>query len=247
MVDNFEKRAEERKKTGVFKYPLQAKVNGYKLTDYHEPIDMRITRNGKVCNTYSFDMRLGKWRTTGSYTEFSKQAYGIRVVRNWDGKYLLRTQFFEKFNKDEDPKFDFAELLDEAYLHIKDAGREYFVDLESNMCFDKIPEMVRIGFVRFQKDGDMYFPFNYRLNARRPFRRGEIVGGEDICFIGKCIVVLKGDSSIYYIRHSYTDGKRFVVSKRKQECMTETLYDLYYDGKNPTEIKARTNNLDKKH
>ena len=240
MTDDFEKRAEEREKTGVFKYPLEAKVSGYKLTDYNDPTNIRISRNGKAYNTFRFDIRFGKWRPTGSYTEFSKQAYGIRVVRNWEGKYLLRTQFFEKFSKDEDPRFDFAELLDEAYLHIKDAGKEYFVDLESNMCFDKIPEMVKIGFVKFQKDGDMYFPFNYRLNARRPFRSGEIIGGENICFIGKYIVVLKDDPSVYYIRHRYTDGKRFVVSKRKQESINETLYDLYYDGKNPAEIKGKS-------
>lgn len=239
MVADFEKRAEEREKTGVFKYPLQAKVSGYKLTDYNEPTDIRITRNGKAYNTFCFDIRFGKWKPTGSYTAFSKQAYGMRVVRNWEGKYLLRTLFFEKFSKEEDPKFDFAELLDEAYLHIIEKGREYFVDLESNMCFDKIPEMIKIGFMRFQKDGDMYFPFNYRLNARRPFRRGEIIGGDDICFIGKYIVVLKGNSSVYYIRRRYTDGKRFVVSKTKQESIAETLYDLYYDGKNPAEIKAR--------
>lgn len=238
MVDDFDKRAEEREKTGVFPYPLQAKVNGYKLTDYYEPTDIRITRNGKVYNTFRFDIRFGKWRPTGSYTEYSKQAYGIRVARNWEGKYLLRTQFFEKFSNDVDPKFDVAELLDEAYLHIIENGREYFVDLESNMCFGKIPEMVKIGFVKFQKDGDMYFPFNYRLNARRPLRRGEIIGGDDICFLGKYIVVLKGDPSIYYIRRRYTDGKRFVVSKRKHESITETLYDLYYDGKNPARISA---------
>ena len=243
MVADFEKRAEERGKTGVFKYQLQAKVSSYKLTDYNEPSDIRITRNGKAYNTFCFDIRFGKWKSTGSYTAFSKQAYGIRVVRNWEGKYLLRTLFFEKFSKEEDPKFDFAELLDEAYLHIIDNGREYFVDLESNMCFDKIPEMIKIGFMRFQKDGDMYFPFNYRLNARRPFRRGEIIGGNDICFIGKYIVVLKGNSSVYYIRRRYTDGKRFVVSKTKQESISETLYDLYYDGKNPAEIKARETNV----
>ena len=243
MVADFEKRAEERGKTGVFKYQLQAKVSSYKLTDYNEPSDIRITRNGKAYNTFCFDIRFGKWKSTGSYTAFSKQAYGIRVVRNWEGKYLLRTLFFEKFSKEEDPKFDFAELLDEAYLHIIDNGREYFVDLESNMCFDKIPEMIKIGFMRFQKDGDMYFPFNYRLNARRPFRRGEIIGGDDICFIGKYIVVLKGNSSVYYIRRRYTDGKRFVVSKTKQESISETLYDLYYDGKNPAEIKARETNV----
>ena len=243
MVADFEKRAEERGKTGVFKYQLQAKVSSYKLTDYNEPSDIRITRNGKAYNTFCFDIRFGKWKSTGSYTAFSKQAYGIRVVRNWEGKYLLRTLFFEKFSKEEDPKFDFAELLDEAYLHIIDNGREYFVDLESNMCFDKIPEMIKIGFMRFQKDGDMYFPFNYRLNARRPFRRGEIIGGDDICFIGKNIVVLKGNSSVYYIRRRYTDGKRFVVSKTKQESISETLYDLYYDGKNPAEIKARETNV----
>lgn len=85
----------------------------------------------------------------------------------------------------------------------------------------------------------MYFPFNCRLDAREPFRRGEIVGGEDICFIGKNTVLLKGHSSVYHILRRYTDGKRFIVGKNEQEGMTDTLYDLYYDGKNPVEIKAR--------
>ena len=243
MVDDFERRAAKRAEDGMYRHALQADINGYKLTDYSEPADIRISRNGKVYNTSRFDSRLGKWRQTGSYTEFSKQAYGMRVVRNWEGKYMLRTQFFEKFRNDDDPKFDFAELLDEAYLHIKENGREYFVDLESGMCFDNIPELVKIGCVIFQKDGDMYFPFNYRLNSHRPFRRGEITGGEDICFIGKNIVVLKDHTSIYYIRRRYTDGKRFIVSTNKHESATDTLYNLYYDGKNPVELTDNRKNL----
>ena len=65
MTDDFEKRAEEREKTGVFRYPLEAKVSGYKLTDYNDPTDIRISRNGKAYNTFRFDIRFGKWRPTG--------------------------------------------------------------------------------------------------------------------------------------------------------------------------------------
>ena len=129
--------------------------------------------------------------------------------------------------------------MNEAYLHIIENGNEYFVDIESKMCFERIPELVKIGFVRFQKDGDMYFPFDCRLSTYKPLRRGEIIGGEDICFIDNYIILLKNNPSIFYIRRRYSDGKRFIVSKDKKEHTAETLYDLYYDGKNPVEIKAR--------
>ena len=218
----------------VFPYTVRAEVTaGYHLSDYKEVSDVRITRSGKQgYNAFVYDVMEQRWKPTGSYRDIFPPAYGLRVVRNWEGKYLLRTQYFEKIGVGEEPQFDYAELQDDAYLYIyKEKGRAYYVDLESGVCFDSKPQLVRIGFMQFQKDGDLYFPFDPRLSGRTPYRRGEIVGGEDICFLGSHIVVLKDNPSAFYIRKRYSDGKRFVLSTSQTSRPNEPLYDLYYNGR----------------
>ena len=218
----------------VFPYTVRAEVtSGYHLSDYKECSDVRITRSGKQgYNAFVYDVMAQRWKPVGSYREIFPPAYGLRVVRNWEGKFLLRTQYFEKIGVGEEPQFDYAELQDDAYLYIyKEKGRACYVDLESGVCFDSKPQLVRIGFMQFQKDGDLYFPFDPRLSGRTPYRRGEIVGGEDICFLGSHIVVLKDNPSVFYIRKRYSDGKRFVLSTSQTSRPNEPLYDLYYNGR----------------
>ena len=218
----------------VFPYTVRAEItSGYHLSDYKECSDVRITRSGKQgYHAFVYDVMAQRWKPVGSYREIFPPAYGLRVVRNWEGRYLLRTQYFEKIGEGEEPQFDYAELQDDAYLYIyKEMGRAYYVDLESGVCFDSKPQLVRIGFMQFQKDGDLYFPFDPRLNGRTPYRRGEIVGGEDICFLGSHIVVLKDNPSVFYIRKRYSDGKRFVLSTSQTSRPNEPLYDLYYNGR----------------
>ena len=218
----------------VFPYTVRAEItSGYHLSDYKECSDVRITRSGKQgYHAFVYDVMAQRWKPVGSYREIFPPAYGLRVVRNWEGKYLLRTQYFEKIGVGEEPQFDYAELQDDAYLYIyKEKGRAYYVDLESGVCFDSKPQLVRIGFMQFQKDGDLYFPFDPRLSGRTPYRRGEIVGGEDICFLGSHIVVLKDNPSVFYIRKRYSDGKRFVLSTSQTSRPNEPLYDLYYNGR----------------
>lgn len=83
----------------------------------------------------------------------------------------------------------------------------------------------------------MYFPLDYRLSRCIPYRRGEIVGGNDICFIGKHIVLLKNHQFAYYIRQRYSDDKRFIICKNKDAFIGETQYELFYDNKTPYEIR----------
>ena len=231
---SFDRQAKQCADRRMFPYTVRAEVtSGYHLSDYKECSDVRITRSGKEgYNAFVYDVMEQRWKPTGSYREIFPPAYGLRVVRNWEGKYLLRTQYFEKIGVGEEPQFDYAELQDDAYLYIyKEKGRAYYVDLESGVCFDSKPQLVRIGFMQFQKDGDLYFPFDPRLSGRTPYRRGEIVGGEDICFLGRSIVVLKDESSVFYIRKRYSDGKRFVLSTSQTSRPNEPLYDLYYNGR----------------
>ena len=231
---SFDRQAKQCADRRVFPYTVRAEVtSGYHLSDYKECSDVRITRSGKQgYHAFVYDVMAQRWKPVGSYREIFPPAYGLRVVRNWEGKYLLRTQYFEKIGVGEEPQFDYAELQDDAYLYIyKEKGRAYYVDLESGVCFDSKPLLVRIGFMQFQKDGDLYFPFDPRLNGRTPYRRGEIVGGEDICFLGSHIVVLKDNPSVFYIRKRYSDGKRFVLSTSQTSRPNEPLYDLYYNGR----------------
>ena len=125
-----------------------------------------------------------------------------------------------------------------TYIY-KEKGQAYYVDLESGVCFDSKPQLVRIGFMQFQKDGDLYFPFDPRLSGRTPYRRGEIVGGEEICFVGDSLVLLRDHAAVYYIRQRYSDGCRFIVSERRQERAFDATYDLYYDGRGPVVLQRR--------
>ena len=231
---SFDRQAKQCADRRMFPYTVRAEVlHGYHLSDYKECSDVRITRSGKQgYHAFVYDVMAQRWKPVGSYREIFPPAYGLRVVRNWEGKYLLRTQYFEKIGVGEEPQFDYAELQDDAYLYIyKEKGRAYYVDLESGVCFDSKPLLVRIGFMQFQKDGDLYFPFDPRLSGRTPYRRGEIVGGEEICFLGSHIVVLKDNPSAFYIRKRYSDGKRFVLSTSQTSRPNEPLYDLYYNGR----------------
>ena len=233
-LQSFDRQAKLCAAHRVFPYTVRAEVlHGYHLSDYKEVSDVRITRSGKQgYNAFVYDVMDQRWKPVGSYREIFPPAYGLRVVRNWEGSYLLRTQYFEKIGGGEEPQFEYAELQNDAYLYIyKEKGQAYYVDLESGVCFDSKPQLVRIGFMQFQKDGDLYFPFDPRLSGRTPYRRGEIVGGEDICFLGSHIVVLKDNPSVFYIRKRYSDGKRFVLSTSQTSRPNETLYDLYYNGR----------------
>ena len=210
------------------------------LSDFEE-IDMRIEQrpNGTV-QVYYRENKFCTRKSAGVYAKVFPQAYGIRVVQNVDGKYLIRTKMFEPFEKPE-PKYDFAELLDNVILHYIEKGKDYWVYLENNVCFMKKPELVTIGFLNFFKMDNVYVemsPFN-----NQTYRRAEIRMDKDICFLGNKDVLSKPLSRCrrkhYYIYRRYTDGKRFILSESKNVEECDELYDLYYDGENPPIFKKR--------
>ena len=210
------------------------------LSDFEE-IDMRIEQrpNGTV-QVYYRENKFCTRKSAGVYAKVFPQAYDIRVVQNVDGKYLIRTKMFEPFEKLE-PKYDFAELLDNVILHFIEKGKDYWVYLENNVCFMKKPELVTIGFLNFFKMDNVYVemsPFN-----NQTYRRAEIRMDKDICFLGNKEVLSKPLSRYwrkhYYIYRRYTDGKRFILSESKNVEECDALYDLYYDGENPPIFKKR--------
>ena len=210
------------------------------LSDFEE-IDMRIEQrpNGTV-QVYYRENKFCTRKSAGVYAKVFPQAYDIRVVQNVDGKYLIRTKMFEPFEKPE-PKYDFAELLDNVILHFIEKGKDYWVYLENNVCFMKKPELVTIGFLNFFKMDNVYVemsPFN-----NQTYRRAEIRMDKDICFLGNKEVLSKPLSRYwrkhYYIYRRYTDGKRFILSESKNVEECDALYDLYYDGENPPIFKKR--------
>ena len=210
------------------------------LADFEE-IDLRIEHRvdgteQAYCRKYEYT----KWKPVGVFAKVYPQAYDIRVVQNLNGKYIVRTKWFEPFENPEQ-EYDFAELLDNVILHIVQNGKEYWVYLENKVCFAKKPELVTIVFLNFLKMDDVYVEMSPYNN--RKYRRKEIRMGKDICFLGSNDVLLKPSSrewrNHFYIHRRYADGKHYLLSKTMDEEDYATLYELYYDGVNAPKLKKQ--------
>ena len=210
------------------------------LTDFEE-IDLRIEhRSDGTEQAYCREYKYTKWKPVGVFAKVYPQAYDIRVVLNLNGKYIVRTKWFESFENPEQ-EYDFAELLDNVILHIVQNGKEYWVYLENKVCFAKKPELVTIGFLNFLKMDDVYVEMSPYNN--RKYRRKEIRMGKDICFLGSNDVLLKPSSrewrNHFYIHRRYADGKHYLLSKTMDEEGYAPLYELYYDGVNAPKLKKQ--------
>ena len=208
------------------------------LADFEE-IDLRIEHRADgteqaYCRKYEYT----KWKPVGVFAKVFPQAYDIRVVLNLNGKYIVRTKWFEPFENPEQ-EYDFAELLDNVILHIVQNGKEYWVYLENKVCFANKPELVTIGFLNFLKMDDVYVEMSPYNN--RKYRRIEIRMGKDICFLGSNDVLLKPSSrewrNHFYIHRRYADSKHYLLSKTMDEEDYAPLYELYYDGVNAPKLK----------
>lgn len=209
------------------------------LTDYKEPANLRVTCVTK--NNYQVYYRrhwLDKWETLGSYAKIYPQAYGIRVVQNREGKYLVRTELYKPMEKPEQT-YEFAELQDNALLHFTEQGKEYWVYLENMTCFTRKPEFVTIGFMNFLKIGGVYMRCG--RNKGETYRKAEIRVYDDICFLGSREVFIKTAyrQHHYYIQQRSLDGKHFVLSDSMEPKESSTWFDMYYDGKNPPIVERR--------
>ena len=210
-----------------------------RLADYKEPANLRITNVAKGHYQVSYRKHwLDKWESLGSYAKIYPQAYGIRVVQNREGKYLVRTELFKPFESPE-PAYEFAELQDNALLHFKEQDTDYWVCLENRLCFTRKPEMVDIGFMHFMRIGSLYVRCG--RGSREVYRRAEIRMRGDICFLGTKDVYVRSAISPqhYYIQQRHLDGKRFVLSNTRNPDESSALYDMYYDGKNPPVVERR--------
>ena len=209
------------------------------LTDYKEPANLRVTCVTK--NNYQVYYRrhwLDKWEALGSYAKIYPQAYGIRVVQNREGKYLVRTELYKPMEKPEQT-YEFAELQDNALLHFTEQGKEYWVYLENMTCFTRKPEFVTIGFMDFLKIGGVYM--RRGRNKGETYRKAEIRMYDDICFLGSREVFVKTAyrQHHYYIQQRSLDGKHFVLSDSMEPKESSTWFDMYYDGKNPPIVERR--------
>lgn len=209
------------------------------LADYKEPANLRVTCVTK--NNYQVYYRrhwLDKWEALGSYAKIYPQAYGIRVVQNREGKYLVRTELYKPMEKPEQT-YEFAELQDNALLHFTEQGKEYWVYLENMTCFTRKPEFVTIGFMDFLKIGGVYM--RRGRNKGEIYRKAEIRMYDDICFLGSREVFVKTAyrQHHYYIQQRSLDGKHFVLSDSMKPKESSTWFDMYYDGKNPPIVERR--------
>ena len=237
------KRFEEEKKLYIrfFKPVMNIDIIDGKtlLTDYKEPANTRIT--GGTNNNYQVFYRrstLDKWESLGCYAKIFPQAYGIRVVQNNEGKYLVRTELYHPLENPEQT-YEFAELLDNAILHFTEHGKDYWVYLENMTCFTIKPEPVTIGFMDFLKIGGLYMRCG--CNNSEVFRRAEIRMYDDICFLGSREVFVKTAyrQHRYYIQQRSLDGRYFVLSDNMNPKKSSTWYDMYYDGKKAPIVERR--------
>ena len=237
------KQFEEEKKKYIRIFRPEIKIDlidgKTQLADYKEPAYLRVDCVSK--NNYQVYYRehwLDKWESLGSYAKIYPQAYGIRVVQNREGKYLVRTDLYKPMEKQE-PTYEFAELQDNALLHFTEQGREYWVYLENMTCFTRKPEFVTIGFMEFLKIGGLYMRCG--RNNGETYRRAEIRMYDDICFLGSREVFVKTTHRLhhYYIQQRSLEGKRFVLSDSLKPRESSTWFDMYYDGKNTPIVERR--------
>ncbi len=237
------RRFEEEKKLYIrfFKPVMKIDIIDGKtlLTDYKEPANTRIT--GGTNNNYQVFYRrstLDKWESLGCYAKIFPQAYGIRVVQNNEGKYLVRTELYYPLENPEQT-YEFAELLDNAILHFTEHGKDYWVYLENMTCFTIKPELVTIGFMDFLKIGGLYMRCG--CNNSEVFRRAEIRMYDDICFLGSREVFVKTAyrQHRYCIQQRSLDGRHFVLSDNMNPKKSSTWYDMYYDGKKAPIVERR--------
>ena len=237
------RRFEEEKKLYIrfFKPVMKIDIIDGKtlLTDYKEPANTRIT--GGTNNNYQVFYRrstLDKWESLGYYAKIFPQAYGIRVVQNNEGKYLVRTELYEPMEKPEQT-YEFAELQDNVLLHFTEHGKDYWVYLENMTCFTIKPELVTIGFMDFLKIGGLYMRCG--CNNSEVFRRAEIRMYDDICFLGSREVFVKTAyrQHRYCIQQRSLDGRHFVLSDNINPKKSSTWYDMYYDGKKAPIVERR--------
>ena len=237
------KQFEEEKKQYINFFRPEIKIDYIEgrtqLADYKEPANLRVTCVTK--NNYQVYYRrnwLDKWESLGSYAKIYPQAYGIRIVQNREGKYLVRTELYKPMEKPEQT-YEFAELQDNALLHFMEQGKEYWVYLENMTCLTRKPEFVTIGFMDFLKIGGVYM--RRGRNNGETYRRAEIRMYDDICFLGSREVFVKTAyrKYHYYIQQRSLDGKHFVLSDSMKPKESSTWFDMYYDGKNPPIVERR--------
>ena len=227
------KRFEEEKEQYIRYFKPEIKINNIygklHLADYEEPQYLRtscITKSNY--QVYYRKHWLDKWESVGIYKKVFPSAYGIRVVQNWNGKYLVRTSLFKPFETPEQ-EYEYAELQDNAILYFTECGKEYWVNLENKACFTIKPEFVNIGFMDFIKISDVYMERN--TFSIKTYRRAEIRMYEDVCVLGNRTVIVNSKYSRirFDIQQRNVDGKHFILKEVNNP--NSSIYDMYYDGK----------------
>ena len=242
------KRFEKEKKQYIRHFKPKIQINNIlgktHLADYDEPQYLRtscITKNNY--QVYYRKHWLDKWEAVGTYIKVFPPAYGIRVVQNWNGKYLVRTSLFKPLETPEQ-EYEYAELQDNYILYFTEHGTGYWVYLENEACFTIKPEFVTIGFLDFIKISDIYMErYTY---STKTYRRVEIRMYEDVCFLGNRTVIVNSRYSRrrFEIQQRNVDGKHFIL--KEENNPNSSIYDMYYDGKKSPIIIRRKKDYEMK-
>lgn len=217
-----------------------------RVGDFHERPDICVTCSEKtglygLCRTVC-----GKGRSRmvmlldERWMYISPPAFGIRICRRNDGKYVVKDDGYYADDNVIDREFIFAEFIDGGFLHLVEGereGEEYWVDLKTQFRHDSMPVVEKVGFLELVNEGDMCFVRNHKPLRGHPFSRKDIKMGVGVCFIGRRIVFPKEKLSVFRIVNRCADNRHFVITEG--EGVTSRLYDMYYDGEHTPRIVVR--------
>ncbi len=201
-------------------------------------LEFDIRKEGNAFTLYFRRKGKDTWGELGTWRHIIKTRYGIFIVQDEKGKYRLLDIFGKPFNT-LDASHDKIEALDHGFFRIEDDGDVCYLGLETLTRHQSLPRLVKIGFLEFWQEGDLYFVRNKESLTGYPYRRGEIQPAGGICFLGTKTFVLESKSPVYRIKRQSLCSRHFVASFSTPSSDT-TYVRVYTDGTNlritPVEI-----------
>lgn len=216
------------------------------ICDFNERSDLRVTHSpetglyglGKVLSGKGKERLLMLLDEQWAY--ISPPAFGIRICRKQDGRYVVKDDGYYTDDNVIDREFYFAGFMDGGFLHLVEATpekAEYWVDLKTQFRHDSIPVVEKAGFLELVNEGKMCFVRNRKQLRGYPFARDDIRMGVGVCFIGKRIVFPKEKLSVFRIVNRCADNRHYVITGG--DGTASRFYDMYYDGEHVPSVVMR--------
>ena len=178
-----------------------------------------LYRNVKITN---------KWACMGTWLSINHTKYGIFIVQNSNRKFQLLDMYGQPF-KSLNHEYDNIEALDHGFFRLEDAGKTQYLGLETRKWHKSLPRLVKIGFLEFWQEDDLFYMRGKDDLAGYPYRRNEIREGNGICFVGSNSILIEGRSQVFHISQKTRNGRKYLVHYRSSNGNTVYM-ELQYDG-----------------